>query len=481
MIRVQRWRWLVPATFMALLVGSGCATGSAGNERGQAPLLDEGGGFGFWEKKDFFQSLQEASEIREEERHPSGEAFNLGDAKALWEELARAPVTLQNFGPRRTLTALLREQIIAGEGITYEVLLSRCQAYARLVVMRPDGYLVVALTGKPLQRMGRIVLRDGRLSAGNFEVGAFYLDKGGVFFPVDSALQRAGWVPLGELALERDWFNAALDGASDALLEMALALEQLVTEPIQSLEGLAQLPSAVAALIASSPEYFARYSTRPLQEQIREAARLSTHLVMLYGSAAGTATRTSTAGASVPVLSLTATGALAVERLALPMGAQVTALGAGSGAVYVLMAPQRAPSKGSAPSTSASPGQWKHKKFSGSTEARRYQEQISGRSADEVYFIGEVEYDGFIHGVLKEAKGSSYLKFFEPDGQPKYWYANSGGFDGLMSQARAQSRAAEGIRLEWHVAERALVDILQRHFREARITHIHLVHTPPVH
>jgi hypothetical protein len=45
-----------------------------------------------------------------------------------------------------------------------------------------------------------------------------------------------------------------------------------------------------------------------LQEQIREAARLSTHLLTLYGSAAGTATRISTAGARLPVLSLTTEG-----------------------------------------------------------------------------------------------------------------------------------------------------------------------------
>ncbi len=151
--------------------------------------------------------------------------------------------------------------------------------------------------------------------AGAFEVGAFYRDRGGVFYTVDDSLRRTGAM-VGELGLERDWFNAALDGAGDAWQEMAQALAQLVTTRSEASQGLQQLPSAVAALIASSPDYFARYSALPLQEQIREAARLSTHLLMLYGSAAGAATRLGTAGAKLPVLSLSAEGALAVEQVA---------------------------------------------------------------------------------------------------------------------------------------------------------------------
>ncbi|ADO71468.1 uncharacterized protein STAUR_3680 [Stigmatella aurantiaca DW4/3-1] len=121
--------------------------------------------------------------------------------------------------------------------------------------MRPDGYLASALSGRPLQRMGPVALRDGRLMAGPFEVGAFYLDKGGVFFPLEdsASLQQARGLPLGELGLEHDALNAALDGAEDALAEMVLALGHLVLHPIRSLEDLAQLPSAVAALLASSP------------------------------------------------------------------------------------------------------------------------------------------------------------------------------------------------------------------------------------
>ncbi|MBN1206566.1 MAG: hypothetical protein JXB05_16890 [Myxococcaceae bacterium] len=228
------------------------------------------------------------------------------------------------------------------EEASYAQVLERVRALRFLVVMRPDGYLAGALSGKPLQRMGRVAVREGRLMAGRFEVGAFYWDKGGVFYTVDGALSRPG-ILMGELGLERDWVNAALDGAEDAVAEVMVALGQLITSPVRSVQGLAQLPSAVAALIASSPEYFARYSALPVQEQIREAARLSTHLLMLYGSAAGTATRLGAAGARLPVLSLTAEGALALEQVAVPVGATAAVLGTGAGAVYVLTSADSGP------------------------------------------------------------------------------------------------------------------------------------------
>jgi len=323
-------RLTVVLALAAMAWMTGCATTPSA-------LDQDGGGFGFWEQRDDFQLLQHSAGLEEDSWHQAGEELEIDDAQALWETLARRETTLHDFGPRRCFIFVLRQVLTRGEDVAYAELLQRVRPLRALVVMRPDGYLVGALTGKPLQRMGmgRVALRDGRLMVGSFEVGAFYRDRGGVFYTVDDSLRQPG-IMVGELGLERDWFNAALDGSEDALGELAQALVQLVTEPIRSLEGLRQLPAAVASLIASSPEYFARYSTLPLQEQIREAARLSTHLMMLYGSAAGTATRVGTAGVRLPVLSVSAEGALAIEQVVLPVGTTATALGASSGAVYVL-------------------------------------------------------------------------------------------------------------------------------------------------
>ncbi len=180
------------------------------------------------------------------------------------------------------------------------------------------------------------------------------------------------------------------------------------------------------------------------------------------------------------MLSLTAEGALTIEQVLVPGGSATAALGTGAGAVYVLMAAEGAPREGDSPEAGTEPGAWKHKKFAGSERARRYQEQITGRSADDVYFVGKVEYDGFEAGILREAKAEGYLEFFEKNGQPKPWYVSSGNFKELISQAQNQVRAARGIPLQWHVAERELVGILRRHFAQAGIENIQVIFTPPI-
>ncbi|HLL02250.1 MAG TPA: hypothetical protein VK539_16810 [Myxococcaceae bacterium] len=347
-------RWFLSGLLAlhVLLGATGCATGGAGRPyttfrdgRNPSSHSEVRGGFGFWKKADDFQLLQQAAGLEEDSFHALGEELEPSDARALWAISERAGLTLQNFAPRRSLLFLLRQVLSQGEDIAYSQVVDRLRPFRFLVVMRPDGYLARALDGKPLQRMGRVELREGRFMAGAFEVGAFYRDRGGVFYTVDDSLRQPG-VMVGELGLERDWLNAAFDGAEDALEEMALALGHFITSPVQSIQGLRQLPSAVAALIASSPRYFARYATLPLQEQIREAARLSTHLLMLCGGAAGTTARVGTAGTRLPVLSLSAEGTLAMEQMVVPMGATVAALGTGAGAVYVLMGAGNAPEVG---------------------------------------------------------------------------------------------------------------------------------------
>ncbi|WP_224248597.1 TIGR02269 family lipoprotein [Hyalangium gracile] len=338
---------------VALAWMTGCATSSVGGRQstpqGGAASADpcqDGGCFGFSKQQDDLQLLLQAASVEEDSRLEVEEELEPDEARALWERLARTRTTLRNFGPRRSLVFLLRQVLSRDEDVPYSELVRRVGAFQSLVVMRPDGYLVSALSGKSIQRMGRLELRDGRLMAGNFEVGAFYRDKGGVFYPVDESLNLSGGL-VGELGLERDWFNAALDGSEDALVELGHALARFVTSPVRSLQGLQQLPTAVAGLIASSPDYFARYSALPLQEQIREASRLSTHLLMLYGSAAGTTARIGTTTAELPVLSLSAEGALLIEQVALPMGTTTAALGTSVGAVYVLMGSGQAPPEGS--------------------------------------------------------------------------------------------------------------------------------------
>jgi hypothetical protein len=293
---------------------SGCATSRAVSTPAQEEVAGSAGGF--FEEADAFQVMQEASGIEEASRHPVGAALSSDLARKLWSRVAKTPLTQKSFGPRLTFSWLLREVLASNERVEYAELLRRTERFWRLVVVRPDGYLVAALNGRPLQHMGRVELREGQFKTGRLVVGAFYTSRAGVLYPVDESLRRADTIPWAELGLERDWLNAALDGAEDAMGELALALAQSVLDPIRTLDGLKQLPDTVARLITSSPEYFARYGAMSLQDQIREAARLSTHLLMMYGGAAGTAGtvgRIGTLGVEVPVLALTAKGELVVS------------------------------------------------------------------------------------------------------------------------------------------------------------------------
>ncbi|WP_239014814.1 hypothetical protein [Archangium violaceum] len=51
------------------------------------------------------------------------------------------------------------------------------------MMVRPDGYLVTALTGTPLQRLGQLQLVEGEWRVGRLSVGDFYFSRGGVFYP----------------------------------------------------------------------------------------------------------------------------------------------------------------------------------------------------------------------------------------------------------------------------------------------------------
>ncbi|HYO51319.1 MAG TPA: hypothetical protein VEU50_00825, partial [Archangium sp.] len=248
-------------------------------------------------------------------------------------------LSLRTFAPRTALAWLLRHALSQPRQVPSSELRPLCERFLALVVMRPDGYLASASSGQPLQRMGQVVLSEGALVASNFLVGRLYLSRGGVFYPVDDELRLSSHIPLGEQGLDKDLLNTALDGAQDAMEETLRALATSLLDINGTLDGLHQLPTVVAALIASTPEYFASYADKPLREQVREAARLSTHLLMLTGGAATTGTRVASTGARFPVLRLSAEGRLAVEVITVPAGAMASAFGAEASALVLLSAP----------------------------------------------------------------------------------------------------------------------------------------------
>ena len=347
-------------TLVACALLAGCATNPHGGRMARArphspsawPLSSSFTGSAspatpWWEdyrpliprEQDTCALLQTSAQVDERLRLATNRPLHPQQALALWSWLARAPLSLRTFAPRTSLAWLLRHALAEGWRSSASELRPLCERFLTLVVMRPDGYLASASTGQPSQRMGEVALRDGALVAGNFVVGRFYLSRGGVLYPLDDELRLSSDIPLDELGLEKDLVNTALDGAEEAFVETALALTASLMDVDGTLEGLRRLPTTVVTLIESSPEYLARYRDRSLREQVREASRLSTHLLMLGGGAAGTGVRMAGAGVRLPVLRLGAQGLLAVEEVAMPVGTVTAAVGSGVGTLVLMSAP----------------------------------------------------------------------------------------------------------------------------------------------
>ena len=108
----------------------------------------------------------------------------------------------------------------------------------------------------------------------------------------------------------------------------------------------------------------------------------------------------------------------------------MVAMGGGPGAAIIL---QRANDAARSGRPAEGPGEWGAANESMSKRAARYQEQISGHSANEAYWVGGkdlksggVKFDGFKDGVLLEAKGPGYANKFTDGLQPESWFAPSG-------------------------------------------------------
>jgi len=422
-----------------------------------------------------------------DERPPRGSPLTPTQAERLLKVLLRKPVTLGTFPARMAVGHLLRQVLEQGE-VSREELLRRVERFSRVAVLRPDGYLAWVRDGRTQQKVAPVEWKDGAFRARQFELGRFYVSNGFVFRLADERLEPLERPVLVEVYDDADYLSRSLDGAQAAFVQLALALGHLFTHPVDSLVALKELPAGVATLIAASPEYLERFRYMTRGEQVQVVAELATALLVTKGTATS-ATRTVTgalvgAEATVPVLSLSAEGALVLERVAVPVGQAARVLGGGPGAALLLHRANTA--AGASPSSGRGPGQWGPAEEKGMSErARAYQEQISGHSAEDAYWVGGVgkgsggvKFDGFKDGVLLEAKGPGYAEFFEGL-RPKTWFERSGGADELVRQAARQLETVRGrgIAIQWHVAEKSAADAIRKLLRDARVEGIEVIHT----
>jgi hypothetical protein len=418
---------------------------------------------------------------------PRGAPLSPQEAGRVLAVLLRKPVTLGSFPPRMAVCHLLRE-VLAGGEVSREELLRRVERFRSVAVLRPDGYLAWTLDGRTQQKVGPVQWRDEAFRVGPFELGRFYTSNGWVFRQADAHLRPIEeGPPLAEVYDDADAISRSLDGAEEAFVELYHAMGQLLSHPTDSIAALQHLPAGVAALIASSPAYLERFRYMTRGEQIQTLSRLTTHVLVTFGTAGGTtSTLTRTLGgleATVPVLSISADGLLVVERVVVPVGKVATVLSGGPGAAIIL---QRANASGQSPSPAPGPGQWGPSTDSMSPRSRAYQEQITGHPVGEAYWVGGVgrksggvSFDGFMDGVLLEAKGPGYANKFLDNLDPKRWFKHSGA-QALVDQARRQLGAARrtGTPIRWHVAEEKTAEAIRLLFKNRDVIGIEVVYTP---
>ncbi|HZH77208.1 MAG TPA: Tox-REase-5 domain-containing protein [Archangium sp.] len=438
---------------------------------------------------DYFQGLLTHVGVPAEALPVDGRTLSPEQAVGLLPHLLSTEVRLGDFAQRRMAAHLLLEVATGAGPVRRAELHARMDRFHRLVVLRPDGYLALAVTGEAKQRAGEVrVAEDGTLRAGRYEVGPFYAMEDGQLWPVDEALEVArGAGPLGPYVPDDGVVLPALEGAGLALVDTVEGLYRLVFHTGETLEGLTRLPGAVRQLVHDAPEYWEAFRHKPYGERLRTVSRLTTHVVLMVGSGGAGAAKASRLGQlAFPLFSLTREGALAMRLVVVP-GKVVTAAGGLLNATYVLSAATTgavAASGGGPPAAwvppVGGPGQWVPKNERMSPRSRQYQHKVTKAPGGWVYRVfrnGEkADFDGFEAGVLRETKGLGYAKHFDANLDAKWYFK---GAKRLAAQAERQSRVAKGVPIRWHVAEPRMVDILKKLFNKERITGIDVVYTPP--
>ena len=405
-------------------------------------------------------------------------------ALELLPHLLASPVTLGNFGPKRMAAHLLLGVATGGRVVEREELHERMRHYAQLLVLRPDGYLVKATTGRALQKVGPVgIAEDGALCVGRFEVGPFYTARGKFLFPVDDTLEvPQNAVAVGFYEPDDGVLMPVMEGAALALVDTVEGLYRLLFHTGETLEGLARLPGAAGELWRNAPEHWEAFRHKPHAERVRTISRLTASVVLVVGSSGAGAVKVANWGGklghlAVPLFSVTGEGALALRLVAMPVGQAVAVTGQALSATYVLHMAATGMSGWKPPE--GGPGQWVQETEHMSETSRRYQSQVTGSPEGWVYRVRkngkEVDFDGYQEGHLLDAKGFNYDKWFDANLKHKQFYQ---GAQKLVDDAIRQLTVAKGTPIRWHVAEPRMVQIIQKLFQEKGIEGIDVVYTP---
>jgi hypothetical protein len=248
----------------------------------------------------------------------------------------------------------------------------------------------------------------------------------------------------------------------------------------------------VRELYENAPQHWEAFRHKPYAERVRTISRLTTGALLTVGTAGTGAAKAASWGGrlgrfSLPALSLADDGVLALRMVSVSAGGVVVAAAPALSATYVLhmasVAAQGAGSGGGGWPPIGGPGKWEMADEHMSPESRAYQSQVTGAPPGWVYRVwrnGEkADFDGYSHtaGFLLDAKAFNYAKHFDKSLDPKKYYQ---GARKLLETAQRQRRVANGVPIQWHVAEPRMVSIINKLFHENGIKGIRVVHTPPL-
>ncbi|WPB76318.1 hypothetical protein KYC5002_45955 [Archangium violaceum] len=105
---------------------------------------------------------------------PTGVELSPEQAQQLRLHFDLNPPTSTAYAPWLVADVLLLDVTLKKQPVSRAELGHRIQEFQPLFVLRRDGYLAEALSGRPNQCVGPVEVRDGGLRAGAFEVGNFY-------------------------------------------------------------------------------------------------------------------------------------------------------------------------------------------------------------------------------------------------------------------------------------------------------------------
>lgn len=110
-----------------------------------------------------------------------------------------------------------------------------------------------------------------------------------------------------------------------------------------------------------------------------------------------------------------------------------------------------------------------------SEAAKEYQSFVKGRAWNESYILGGTKFDGYIDGILIDAK-SGYLNFVNNKSDKfNLWFK---GKAELINQARRQLGAVDGNPIRWVFEDEKVMNATKELFEEEGITGIELMHLP---